>query len=1162
MKLFVLAAALWLAAAPLQAQTARTTAIRVPAENILRRGAVLENNTARPLRYWPQGTDFVITNGAEAFNRPLYCLNTAFRIDGGDQPEFSLYLPGRGGNLRLGFQTEAGVKWLKDARQIVTRYRPGSLVYDINDPGLGGATLELTILPLTTLKGCIVQLQWNGAAPLALVCAYGGANGVRGSRDGDIGCEREPVTRFFQMQPEQCRDNVFHLGTNTFTLTRTNTTLFGVLPAGATLAVADATQWASLTALLASTGRPAELPVVVGRFAVPPGAPVYLSLQQLSEASAAGGPDYPATAPVTAAAAPSPAMGPVLDLPQQFAAAEAHRRSLAERVVVETPDPFINASAAALGVAADAVWDAKLQSYMHGAVAWRTRLLGWRGSYTGDELGWHERTAAHFAGFAAQQNIEPIPAVIPPADEDFNLARNETALHSNGDMTKTHYDMNLVGVDVFFRHLLWTGDLDYARKMWPTIERHLAWERRLFRREYGPEKLPLYEAYCCIWASDNLQYEGGGVTHATAYNYWHNRMAARVARLINEDPAPYEQEADLIAKGMHQNLWLPDRGWFAEYKDYLGLQLAHPSGGLWTLYHTVDSEAATPFEAWQMTRFVDTQIAHIPIHGPNVPDEQLFTLPETSWMPYMWSINNVVMAEVAHTSLAYWQANRPDVAFRSFKGCLLDSQYLGLCPGNFGCMTYFDVARGEAQRDFDDAIGITSRALMEGLFGLHPDALAGELKITPGWPAEWDHARLRHPNVNLSFQRDGLNETYTVEAKFAKPMALRLQVPVRRDTVAAVTVNGLNANWQMVPDCIGVPRIEITCPPGPQQAVTIQWAGQGLEPAPAAVVVNQGAALTAEFGAAKLVAVSDPQGALSQLTTGDGAFHALATGVVGQRTVFARVQQGNLGWWQPVAFEIRATDPAPAAFDWQTAQPASVQFDRLNLNPVFNDQVGKIFQNEYRSPRSPFCSLADPEQGIGGWCDINTEFKVNDSGLRAVAAQNGGIFRLPDGIPFATPGEPGTKNIAYTSQWDNYPRAVSVPLTGRASHAFLLMAGSANPMQSQFDNGEIIVTYTDGSTNRLALRNPTNWWPIDQDYFMDDYGFRRPEPIPPRVDLRDGRVRLLDPVTFKAKGGKVSGGAATVLDLALDPAKDLQSLTVHTLANEVVIGLMAVTLQR
>ncbi len=132
-----------------------------------------------------------------------------------------------------------------------------------------------------------------------------------------------------------------------------------------------------------------------------------------------------------------------------------------------------------------------------------------------------------------------------------------------------------------------------------------------------------------------------------------------------------------------------------------------------------------------------------------------------------------------------------------------------------------------------------------------------------------------------------------------------------------------------------------------------------------------------------------------------------------------------------------------------------------------------------------------PKQGIGGWCEPNASFDVDDSGLRSLAAKNDGKIILPDGIPFATPGEAGAKNIIFTSQWDNYPREVSVPLSGKSSHAFLLMAGSTAAMQSRFDNGEVIVTYTDGSTERLALNNPVNWWPIDQDYFIDDFAFRR-----------------------------------------------------------------------
>ena len=169
---------------------------------------------------------------------------------------------------------------------------------------------------------------------------------------------------------------------------------------------------------------------------------------------------------------------------------------------------------------------------------------------------------------------------------------------------------------------------------------------------------------------------------------------------------------------------------------------------------------------------------------------------------------------------------------------------------------------------------------------------------------------------------------------------------------------------------------------------------------------------------------------------------------------------------------------------------------------------------------------------------------------------------MVQGIPFQTPSESDAKNIVFTSQWDIYPHAISTPLSGKASHIYFLMAGSSNPMQSRFNNGEVIVTYTDGSTETLALQNPVNWWPIDQDYFIDDFAFRRPEPIPPRVDLKTGKVRLLDVNAFKGQGGKIPGGAATVLDLPLDPNKELKSLTVRTLANEVVVGLMAATLAR
>lgn len=189
-------------------------------------------------------------------------------------------------------------------------------------------------------------------------------------------------------------------------------------------------------------------------------------------------------------------------------------------------------------------------------------------------------------------------------------------------------------------------------------------------------------------------------------------------------------------------------------------------------------------------------------------------------------------------------------------------------------------------------------------------------------------------------------------------------------------------------------------------------------------------------------------------------------------------------------------------------------------------------------------------------------FNVDDSGIRASAAKNGNRILLPNGVPLATPGDAGARNIAFVSRWDNFPGEIKVPLSGKASKIHLLMAGSTDAMKSRRDNGEIIITYADGSTTRVPLENPSTWWPIDQDYLIDDYAFRRPGPLPVRVNLMTGMIRVLDEKTFAGAGRDVAGGAATVLDVALDPAKDVKSMTIRALANEVLIGLMSATLQR
>ncbi|TDN35882.1 DUF4450 domain-containing protein [Hymenobacter sp. UV11] len=1116
----------------------------------------LWHNQPRTLRYRPEGTDFVIANGTHRFNRALYGTHTAFRVEAGDLPEFALYLPGMGGNLKFGLLANGQSKWLIQAENITARYRPGLMLYDITDPLLGPGRLHLEVQALADAEGVVIKVQVENvpAKNVQLLWAFGGASGKKFSRDGDLGADPESS---FYLKPEYCQGNVFTLAGSTFSLLYgvgdkppkvapptplAPKVLAGVGPPAAKLRLADAAQQASPAQLLASAATSAA-PVVVGVGPVRAGEALYFAVQK-------------------------PEGAKILiykELPAAFTRAEVARAALAARVVISTPDPYLNTLGGALAVAADAIWEAP--SYLHGAVAWRIRLNGWRGPYAADPLGWSDRAALHFRSYAQSQLTAPASGPVVP-DTARHLARQleqlGTAVFSSGyisrnpggDFRPHHYDMNLVFIDALLRHLRWTGDLAFGREMWPVIQRHLAWEKRNF----DPDGDGLYDAYAAIWASDALQYSGGAVTHTSAYNYFANQQAAELAALLGADPAPYRQEAARIHRALQSRLWLPALGWYAEYQDRLGRKALHPSAGLWTIYHALDSAVPDAFQAYQATRYVDTEIPHIPVRAAGLPDAGYYLLSTTNWQPYDWSLNNVVLAENLHMTLGYWQAGRRDDAFLLWKSALLESMYLGSSPGNFQQISFYDANRGELYRDFADPIGVAARSLVEGLFGLRPDALHDTLRVRPGLPTAWDSASLKVPDITFRYRRQGPRETYTVAQRLPKLLALQLQVPALADHVVSVTVNGRPARWRTVAAAVGRPLIEVSSAPTPRYVVEVAWQGAAPDAAPAGQMLAMGAAFTAAFTHARIGAIANPQQVLRQPQVSGSTLTAQVAGVAGGRTAFAQLKQGELTWWEP----LKTTVQKPLMPAAQAASATPTTWETIDLSAAYNDRVTQIFQHNYLAPRAETATLELPTQGIGNWCYPLIQANIDDSGLRQLAGGQNEI-RLPNGVPLRTPGWVGAKNILFVSQWDNYPRQATVPLRGRAARAVLLLAGSTSAMQSQFVNGEVVIAYADGTTATLLLRNPDTWWPIEQDYAEDGFAFQIGAPKPYRVHLKTGLITKDFSQYTSIKGYStraIDGGAATVLELPLDPGKQLKSLTVKALANDVVIGLMSVTLGR
>src|SRR5882757_9225570 len=174
------------------------------------------HNKPRTIHYRPEGEDFVCVDSKLRFNRALYGTNTAFRVEAGDLPEFALYLPGMGGNFKLGIIAGGKSKWLINAQKIKTIYRPGSMIYEIGDPLLGNGILRITVLALAEGEGMVVQASFKGIPTKTELCwAFGGATGKKFSRDGDIGADPESS---FYLQPGYCKDNVYNMDKNIFHL--------------------------------------------------------------------------------------------------------------------------------------------------------------------------------------------------------------------------------------------------------------------------------------------------------------------------------------------------------------------------------------------------------------------------------------------------------------------------------------------------------------------------------------------------------------------------------------------------------------------------------------------------------------------------------------------------------------------------------------------------------------------------------------------------------------------------------------------------------------------------------------------------------------------------------------------------------------------------------
>jgi hypothetical protein len=465
------------------------------------------------------------------------------------------------------------------------------------------------------------------------------------------------------------------------------------------------------------------------------------------------------------------------------------------------------------------------------------------------------------------------------------------------------------------------------------------------------------------------------------------------------------QEANKILQAMNAKLWMPSKGWYAEFKDPLGHQLLHTAPGLWTIYHAIDEHAADPFQAYQSLQYIDHNMPHIPVKAKGLARDDLYVLSTTNWQPYAWSLNNVALAESQHTALAYWQGQRYDEGYKIWESSLIESMYLGASPGGFQQLSFYDAVRGELYRDFADGIDMTARALVEGLFGVQPDGLHNTLVVQPRWPSQWTHALLSVPDIKIDFERSGNSDVYTIIPSFKKQMQLRFLVRAKTASIKSILINNKSVTWKNMDDAIGAPVIEITSAYKDKYVIQIVWQGNEADKPSLRKKYAKGSALSVNFPHAIVQKIFNPQNILLNAQAKGNSLQATIIGDAGHHTAFVQLKQNGLVWWAPLDVNIK--DNAKDI----TSQPraASVlspnqQMDMVDLSKFFNDKVTQIFKNQYLSPRPNVPTLQLPTQGIGEWTHPLITANIDDSGLRKLAGEKNTI-NVSQGIRFRTPSD-------------------------------------------------------------------------------------------------------------------------------------------------------------
>ncbi len=1079
--------------------------------------------------YTPTENGFAISGSNEFFNRLLYGSHknddkeAKFATFAGDVPQFmgsatdwteyDWCLFGKRGTLSSGLAvtpgrrigegtelTESGARWFHDSEDVVAEFKNGWIEYKLSQMSsyFPNVSVKLEVYPLLPDDGFLVHYNISTDQRVVFAAGFGGITEYFGRFE-----RKSDKRRYFSSL--DCEKNTIELGENRACVSHPNGSSMRIatsFPAKFELGSAKAMEELSPALFLGSIPENEDDRVVKISTAIEQGKELdgyIIAIHNADEETLN--------------------QWLTLEDPVNYVKQQIYAKFSC--ISLKTQNHPFDLTIAPTVVAMDAAWHRN--SFHHGTFAYHSPFLGWRGWYAPTVLGWSDRVETTMSAHLNQlvKEAEGEERVwfdgkgAREGDADrlspyHNIENTTGFLPYFLGVDAAYYNMQECAFDMMLYHIEWTGNLEIAQKYFDEFCLMLDWEERIF----DPDNDGLYQNFLNTWISDGHSYNGAGCAQSSAYNYRANKVMAKIAEKLGKPNEVFIKRAEKIKRAVEEKLWLANSGVIAESIDTVGSCMVHPSPELSTTYLAIDCDLVDELQAYTMLKYTEDCIYNVVT--PGMGGRLAYS---SNWYPRKYSTCGLFPAENACLALAYYQLGLQEKGMEILNG-LVDCYFNGKNPG-MAAHAQSDFCADMGTIDFTDVSGTYLRLVVEGLFGIRMNLLENYVMIAPNFPKDWEHTSLTLKDISLNYNKTGNVATYDICCN--KNVKKFIRIPMISSSIETIMLDGETIPYTIKEAPNNSFIIVETEKTGSFQLSVMHGSGDipTLEFIDKVIAENE---LCFEVLHGDLVAYKDISETLENITIAGNKIYAKTKNVAGHHTLFIRVKHKKYDSWLAADYEIleKKIHEEPIS---------KMNFEPVDISAFFNCNMNDVHNQEYLSPRPEGYSIGVFSNGRYAW-EWNhyghNMVHVDDSALRNA---NGMVYTT-SGIPFITPVE--KENLACVSVWDNFPTEITIPLSGNAQEIAILFAATTNAMQTQVENVRITVQYDDGETTTVKLVYPFN---------IDDW-------LTPALQKENETFYFNE------------YNHATVQKLRLNPEKKLANVKIEAIANEVIMGVMGISVNR